>query len=72
MTMAPKCQNKEDYIKYFGDTKALCLDIWSKLGMEGEPVLSMGMSDSYEEAIMSGATLVRVGRTMFAKPSEVV
>lgn len=28
-------------------------------------VLSMGMSDDYEEAIRNGATIVRVGRTLF-------
>ena len=27
--------------------------------------LSMGMSDDYEEAVRSGATVVRVGRTIF-------
>ena len=30
-------------------------------------VLSMGMSESYAVAAAEGATLVRVGRTLFAK-----
>ena len=34
------------------------------------PVLSMGMSGSYEVAASMGATHVRVGRTLFHKPQE--
>ena len=30
-------------------------------------VLSMGMSDDYEEAIKCGATMVRVGSALFGK-----
>jgi len=35
--------------------------------LEGEPVLSMGMSESFEMAIEEGATLIRVGRALFRK-----
>jgi uncharacterized pyridoxal phosphate-containing UPF0001 family protein len=46
----------------------LAESIWhNTLGREDEPILSMGMSESYCEAIECGATLVRVGRCMFAK-----
>ena len=68
MTMAPKCERKEDYFAYFGNTKRIADEVWKKvLGKDGEPIISMGMSESFEEAIACGATLVRVGRTMFVK-----
>lgn len=66
MTMAPKCENKEDYYRYFGQTKEMCTDIWyNKLQRSESPILSMGMTDSFEEAICSGSTLVRVGGGIF-------
>ena len=68
MTMAPRCDNKEDYLKFFGETYDLALDIWTKkLHNIDEPLLSMGMSESFEEAILSGADIVRIGRTLFVK-----
>ena len=68
MTMAPKCERREDYFPYFNKTRELGRRIWSDvLGFEGSPLLSMGMSESFEEAVECGATLVRVGRSMFAK-----
>ncbi|MBQ8345176.1 MAG: YggS family pyridoxal phosphate-dependent enzyme [Clostridia bacterium] len=68
MTMAPKCEQKEDYLKYFGQTYAQVLDIWSKkLHNIGKPVLSMGMSESFEEAIACGSDMIRVGRGFFVK-----
>ena len=66
MTMAPKCEKKEEYRKYFQETSQLCLDIWQKkLHNIGRPILSMGMSDSFEVAIEEGADVVRVGRALF-------
>lgn len=68
MTMAPKCDKKQDYLKYFEQTYAQVLDIWAKkLHNIGRPVISMGMSDSFEEAIACGSNIVRVGRGLFAK-----
>ena len=68
MTMAPKCDKKEDYLKYFGQTYAKVLDIWTKkLHNIGRPIVSMGMSDSFEEAIACGSDIVRVGRSLFIK-----
>jgi len=67
MTMAPKCEKNEDYRKYFRETSQLCLDIWQKkLHNIGRPILSMGMSESFEIAIEEGADIVRVGRALFA------
>ncbi|MBO5898092.1 MAG: YggS family pyridoxal phosphate-dependent enzyme [Clostridia bacterium] len=70
MTMAPKCENSEQYQKYFSQTYRECLDIWQKkldnIGSVGcAPVISMGMSDSFEAAVREGATVVRIGGALF-------
>jgi uncharacterized pyridoxal phosphate-containing UPF0001 family protein len=68
MTMGKKCEKNSEYLKYFCETYQLVLDIWQKkLHNIDIPILSMGMSDSYAEAIMAGSTMVRVGRKMFNK-----
>ena len=68
MTMAPRCEKKEDYLKYFGQTYEQVLDIWAKkLHNIGRPILSMGMSESFEEAIACGSDIVRIGRSLFIK-----
>ena len=68
MTMAPKCEKNEEYRKYFRETYRQCLDIWQKkLYNIDMPIMSMGMSESFEEAIACGSTLVRVGRGLFVK-----
>ncbi len=69
MTMAPKCEKKEEYRKYFGETYKLGLDIWEKnLHNIDRPIFSMGMSGSFDVAIGEGADFVRVGRALFAPP----
>ena len=71
MTMAPKCEKKEEYRKYFGETYKLGLDIWQKnLHNIDRPIFSMGMSGSFDIAIEEGADMVRVGRALFAPPEE--
>lgn len=66
MAMTPKCEKKSDYRRYFGKTYEIFLDISKKyLYNIIEPVLSMGMSDSYEEAVLEGATEIRVGSAVF-------
>ena len=68
MTMAPRCEQKSDYYPYFERTRLIADEVWHKaLGKGGDPILSMGMSESFEAAVECGATLVRVGRTLFAK-----
>ena len=68
MTMAPKCEKKEEYCKYFSKTYQLVLDIWTKkLHNIDRPIISMGMSESFEEAIACGSDIVRVGRALFVK-----
>lgn len=68
MTMAPVCEKKEDYCKFFSETVKLVLDIWQKkLHNIERPIISMGMSGSFEEAIACGSTAVRIGRGFFVK-----
>ena len=68
MTMAPRCDKKEDYLKYFKQTYAQVLDIWTKkLHNISKPIISMGMSESFEAAIESGSDIVRIGRSLFVK-----
>lgn len=68
MTMAPVCEKNDEYRKYFEKTYAIYLDFLRKKSHNiGEYILSMGMSDSYEAAIAEGATMVRVGSSIFGK-----
>ena len=68
MTMAPRCDTYEEYVGYFTEIRDLAMNIWQNaLKKEGSPVLSMGMSESFEAAIECGSTVVRVGRTLFKK-----
>jgi len=66
MTMAPICASDDEYQKFFTETYQIFIDICSKNKHNIiEPILSMGMSDSYVPAILSGATQVRVGSSIF-------
>lgn len=68
MTMAPVCEKKDDYRKYFQETYTIFIDIYQKKSHNiGDTILSMGMSDSFVEAIEEGSTLVRVGSAIFGK-----
>lgn len=68
MTMAPICTSNEEYRKFFDKTYRIFIDIFGKKSHNIiEPVLSMGMSDSYVPAILSGATQVRVGSSIFGR-----
>lgn len=64
MTMAPRCQSREEYLKYFSLTKKIFDRIF---GNDKDAILSMGMSESYEYAIEAGANLVRVGSKIFGE-----
>ena len=65
MTMGPRFESEADYRAYFAQTVALGATLWHTLGMEGEPLYSMGMSESFAAAIKEGASFVRVGRRLF-------
>jgi hypothetical protein len=69
MTMAPLSPDPEDSRPFFRQTRVL-FEKLSARGVFGEaPILSMGMSDSYEVATEEGATMVRVGRAFFRHDS---
>ena len=55
--------------KYFSQTRQFLVNIIGKMS-DNKPCLSMGMSADFEDAILEGATLVRVGTALFGpRPS---
>ena len=63
MTIAPACADPEDYKPFFSLTKSLFDEFFC-----GEnDILSMGMSDSYRQALRCGSNLIRVGSAIFGK-----
>ncbi len=66
MSIPPICEKKEEIRQIFSHLYQLFIDIRSKkidnVTME---ILSMGMSGDYQEAVLEGATLVRVGSSIF-------
>ena len=66
MTMAPKTDTPEEARPYFRATRALFETCQSKgLFQTPSPVLSMGMSHTFEIAAEEGATMIRVGQALF-------
>ena len=71
MTMAPHCDDRREYHRYFSETHALAERIfYRELGRIEPPLLSMGLSESFPEAIAEGADVVRVGRQLFRREAE--
>ena len=67
MTMGSVMESEADYQRYFEGVRAIGREIWQALGLAGEPILSMGMSQSFAPAIRAGADIVRIGRRLFAE-----
>ena len=68
MAMTPICSEKNELRKYFEETYSIFIDIFQKKSHNiREYILSMGMSDSYVEAIEEGSTLVRIGSALFGR-----
>ena len=66
MAIPPICENAQENRKYFDKMRNIFLDIRGKnIDNISMDILSMGMSDDYEEAIRCGATMVRVGSALF-------
>ncbi len=69
MTIAPKCDEKSEYLKFFEKTYQYFIDISQKkrhnIDKDCFNVISMGMSGSYTEAIISGSNEIRLGSTIF-------
>jgi PLP dependent protein len=68
MTILPYGLSEPEMRQAFQDTKALADRIrqenWQRLQMQE---LSMGMSDDYLLAVEAGATMIRLGRTLFGE-----
>jgi pyridoxal phosphate enzyme (YggS family) len=67
MTMAPQVPNPELARPYFERLRQLLDFLAEHLTFGPAPVLSMGMTDDFEVAIESGATMVRIGRAIFGE-----
>lgn len=66
MAIPPICEKKEQIREYFSRMYQLFIDIGAKKLDNGNvQYLSMGMSGDYEEAILEGANLVRIGSALF-------
>lgn len=69
MTIAPIAANPEEVRPVFRALRDLRDRVAGETGV-ALPELSMGMSDDFEVAIEEGATMVRVGRAVFADRSR--
>lgn len=66
MTMAPKTDHPDDCRKFFYGLHKLSVDIRDKkYDNINMGLLSMGMSGDFREAILEGATIVRIGSALF-------
>lgn len=66
MAIPPICQNSAESVQYFDNLRKLFIDIEAKKVDNVSMVyLSMGMSGDFEEAIMHGANIVRIGTSLF-------
>ena len=68
MTIAPICEDKNDYHRYFSEMQKLKNDLFPKYFPDVEsPVLSMGMSGSFSQALENGSNIIRIGEGIFGK-----
>lgn len=66
MTIPPICENNVELTKFFNEMYNMFIDIKAKkLDNVSMDILSMGMSGDFEEAILCGSNLVRVGSAIF-------
>ena len=66
MTVPPICENNTILCKYFEKIHNIYVDIKEKkLDNICMNILSMGMSGDYEQAILCGSNLVRIGSSIF-------
>lgn len=66
MTIPPICENNTILCKYFEKIHNIYVDIKEKkLDNIDVNILSMGMSGDYEQAILCGSNLVRIGSSIF-------
>ncbi len=65
MAIPPAEADREENLRYFDKVRALFLDMNEKMFHNSLRILSMGMSGDYEDALRSGANMVRVGTAIF-------
>ncbi|MDR1628639.1 MAG: YggS family pyridoxal phosphate-dependent enzyme [Oscillospiraceae bacterium] len=66
MAIPPICEKSDDVRLHFKNMHKLFIDIRAKkIDNVSMSVLSMGMSGDYKEAILEGATMIRVGSGIF-------
>lgn len=66
MAIPPICEEKSELCKYFEKMHRLFVDIKAQnIDNINMQILSMGMSGDYNEAILCGANLVRIGSSIF-------
>lgn len=66
MTIPPICDNNSEINKNFSLMNKLFVDIQGKkMDNVNMDYLSMGMSSDYEQAILNGANMVRIGSSLF-------
>ncbi len=66
MTMAPIVPTAEEARPYFRRLREWRSALQDRFPVHGWPELSMGMTDDFEVAVEEGATMVRIGRAIFA------
>ena len=68
MTIPPVLTEPKEQRRVFSQMYKLFIDIKGKnIDNIGMDILSMGMSSDYEQAILEGATLVRIGSALFGR-----
>ena len=67
MTIAPVLEDKDGYNLYFSEMNTLKDAIFSKHFPEETPILSMGMSGSFSQALRNGSDIIRIGEGIFGK-----
>ena len=66
MTIAPVKENPKDYDVYFSEIVSLRDNLFRKVFQNAEkPIVSMGMSGNYKEALLFGSNMVRLGTEIF-------
>lgn len=66
MAIPPICQNDEEISQFFAQMSKLYIDISHKnIDNINMIYLSMGMSSDFEQAILNGANIIRVGSLLF-------
>lgn len=68
MTIAPVCEDKNEYNLYFAEMNRLKNELFPKYFPDVRtPLLSMGMSGSFMQALENNSNIVRIGEGIFGK-----